>query len=90
MRHYYDIYCLLKDQSVQEFIGTAPYLKHMEKKFRATEEYDLTSNEAFVLSDADTFSLYERAYNETAALYYKDQPSFADIISSIQKAAPGL
>jgi len=90
MRHYYDIYCLLKDPSVQEFIGTAPYLKHKEKKFRAAEEYNLTSNEAFVLSDASTFALYEKAYNDTAALYYKDQPAFVDIISSIQKAAPRL
>jgi hypothetical protein len=35
MRQYYDVYSLLGDKAVQEFIGTKEYLEHKEKDFPA-------------------------------------------------------
>jgi len=32
MRQYYDVYCLLKEKAVQEFLGTDEYLKHKDKR----------------------------------------------------------
>ncbi len=33
MRHYYDVYCLLEDESVQSFIGTDAYHAHKLARF---------------------------------------------------------
>ena len=33
MRHYYDVYSLLLQPSVQAFVGTAPYLQHKDDHF---------------------------------------------------------
>ena len=90
MRHYYDVYCLLGDNSVQEFIGTVAYLEHKAKRFRQDDEADLTRNEAFLLSDAETRKNYAAAYAGTRALYYRDQVAFDAILERITGFAPRL
>ena len=90
MRHYYDVYCLLGDNSVQEFIGTEAYLEHKAKRFRQVDEADLTRNEAFLLSDAETRKNYAVAYAGTRALYYRDQVAFDAILERITGFAPRL
>tara|TARA_R110000803_G_scaffold105653_3_gene173869 strand:+ start:5274 stop:6212 length:939 start_codon:yes stop_codon:yes gene_type:complete len=83
MRHYYDVYCLLQDDTVQEFIGSDAYNTHKAKRFRTADNPDLTSNEAFVLSDKTTRKLYAEAYRASHALYYREQPEFGAILTRL-------
>tara|TARA_B100000446_G_scaffold188233_1_gene221569 strand:+ start:2144 stop:3094 length:951 start_codon:yes stop_codon:yes gene_type:complete len=84
MRHYYDVYCLLEDESVKAFIGTDEYNIHKLKRF-PTADYriPIAENEAFILSDSDTRNLYKENYQATAALYYQEQPSFDVLLEHI-------
>lgn len=53
MRQYYDIYCLLDDRAVQDFIGTKEYLQHKKLRFSGEDfELPIQKNEAFLLSDS--------------------------------------
>ena len=90
MRHYYDVYCLLADKSVDAFIGIEAYIAHKVERFRQADESDLTKNEAFRLSDAATRKAYAGAYASTAALYYRDNVAFDVILERIAEAAPHL
>jgi hypothetical protein len=89
LRHYYDVYRLLGDEGVQAFVGTEAYAAHKAARFRS-EEPDLTKNPAFQLADAETHKLYANAYARTAALYYRAQPAFEDILARIQAQAASL
>ncbi|MEO9132941.1 MAG: nucleotidyl transferase AbiEii/AbiGii toxin family protein, partial [Sphingomonas sp.] len=54
LRHYYDVYCLLDDASVQSFIGTPAYRDHKRDRFPAADQKDLERNPAFRLDDPAT------------------------------------
>jgi hypothetical protein len=84
IRHYYDIYQLLGDQSVREFIGTPAYQEHKILRFRKTDEMDLTKNQAFVLLDPKTREKYAREFKRTEVLYYGGFPSFDQILERIK------
>jgi hypothetical protein len=86
MRHYYDVYRLLQDPAVQEFIGTPEYAKHKARRFRAADNPLLSENEAFILSDPETRAAYARAFNTSRSLYYKSQPPFEDILEAFADA----
>jgi len=90
MRHYYDVYALLKVPEVQDFIGTAEYKKHKEKRFPTADNHMIAENEAFALSDINTREQYEKAYQETPRLYYQDQPHFFEILDRIRSWATKL
>jgi hypothetical protein len=90
MRHYYDVYKLLQRPDVQAFIGTEAYKAHKAKRFRPGDTPNISANQAFVLSDPDTRQLYERAYNETQALYFRGRPTFAQILDAIAEWADRL
>ncbi|HEY4942299.1 MAG TPA: nucleotidyl transferase AbiEii/AbiGii toxin family protein [Rhizomicrobium sp.] len=90
MRHYYDVYCLLKRPEVQAFIGTEAYQAHKKKRFRSGDNPVIAENDAFLLSNAETRRAYEAAYLETRTLYYREQPAFADILAAISAAASRL
>jgi hypothetical protein len=90
MRHYYDVYSLLKRPEVQEFIGTDAYKEHKAKRFRGGDERDLTKNQAFHLKNPETCAAYEKAYNATSALYYADKPRLDEILAEIGKWADRL
>jgi hypothetical protein len=83
MRHYYDIHELLKHKDVQDFIGTEAYKEHKKKRFRQRDEPDLTKNEAFNLRNAETRSLYTKAFKGSTALYYGEEPTFDRIMASV-------
>ena len=83
LRHYYDVYCLLADADVQAFIATDDYQAHKAKRFRKDDEPDLTRNAAFLLSDKQTRATYVAAFADTRALYYREQPSFDEILDRI-------
>ena len=85
IRHYYDVYQLLNNESVLEFIGTEPYLEHKKSRFRESDEFDLTRNDAFLLSDNKTRTRYQEEYRRTQALYYDEFPSFDEILQRIEK-----
>ncbi len=63
MHHYYDIYRLLDEPTVQEFIGTEAYTAHKNKRFPKSDNQTLAENEAFLLTDAETRKTYAQAYN---------------------------
>jgi hypothetical protein len=91
IRHYYDVMYLLKDKRIQDFIGTEPYRRHKEERFRGgLRGLDLSRCEAFLLSDQATRDLYRREYEKTKNLYYQKQPSFDEVLSCINKYLPSL
>jgi hypothetical protein len=91
MRQYYDVYCLLKNPEVQEFIGTPEYLIHKAARFRgADKEIQLPEHPALLLNDQNIRQKFEERYQTSAALYYREQPSFDEIISYIQEYIPKL
>lgn len=90
LRHYYDVHCLLSDETVRTFVGTAAYQDHKALRFPKADEPDLTKNPAFWLPDAAIRALYERAYLETSGLYYRNQPVFGDMLATIQAVASDL
>lgn len=89
MRHYYDVYCLLAVPSVIDFIGSDAYNAHKARRFRS-ENPDITTNQAFLLGDTQTRGEYQRAYDATISLYYKDRPKFSEILARIEEYADRL
>ena len=85
MRHYYDIYELLKRPEVQKFVGTEAYKAHRQARFRQADNQNIAQNEAFLISDRKTRALYEKAYETGSALYYADKPTFEQILAEIGK-----
>jgi hypothetical protein len=83
MRHYYDVYKLLQRADVQAFIGTEAYKAHKVKRFRQGDNLDIAANQAFILADPATRKLYDRAFAESGALYYRDKPTFEQILKTI-------
>jgi len=90
MRHYYDVFCLLDEPIVQEFIGTQEYKLHKDKRFRSGDNPHIAENEAFLLNNKTIYKQYEEAYQNTRALYYKTQPGFNEIIDKIRQRAENL
>lgn len=86
MRHYYDIYELLRRLEVQKFIGTDAYKTHKQARFRKDDNQNIAENEAFILSDAKTRALYTGAYERSSALYYAGRPTFVQILAEIKKS----
>ncbi len=83
IRHYYDVYQLLGDERVLDFIGTPAYFEHKEHRFRNADEKDLQQNPAFTLSDKNTRALYENEYRKKSALYFERQPDFQEILDRL-------
>jgi hypothetical protein len=90
MRHYYDIYELLKRPEVQNFIGTEAYKAHKQIRFRQGDNQNIAQNEAFILSNAETRALYTKAYNAGSALYYAEKPTFEQVLAEIGKSVSKL
>ncbi|MBX9911153.1 MAG: nucleotidyl transferase AbiEii/AbiGii toxin family protein [Beijerinckiaceae bacterium] len=90
MRHYYDVYSLLQNPTVQAFVGTRGYLDHKAKRFPKADNPVIIENEAFILSDPATRATLQKAYAASSALYFRGQPAFDDILTEIAKWAPKL
>lgn len=84
LRHYYDIYCLLELDSVQSFIDTNEYRDYKKERFR---KYDtaIKNCEGFTLQDSNDFQVFEDNYKKSAALYYKGQTPFSEVLGRIHK-----
>jgi hypothetical protein len=86
MRQYYDIYNLLKDTTIQAFIGTNEYLEHKIDRFPKIDfDVPISQNEAFLLNNPKLKNRFKERYKRTATLYYKGQPNFEDILDEISK-----
>jgi hypothetical protein len=85
MRHYYDVYELLRRPEVQKFIGTQEYKDHKQRRFRQGDNQNIAENDAFILSNAETKALYTKAYERGSALYYAGKPTFEQILAEIGK-----
>jgi hypothetical protein len=83
LRHYYDVYCLLGNEHVQNFIGSKAYLAHKQARFPAADETVLARNPAFLLNDAQARAALASAYAGTRALYFREQPSFTTLLERI-------
>ncbi len=84
MRQYYDVYSLLADKAVLEFIGTKEYFEHKEKRFPGPDlERPIKENEAFLLNDPEIRDKLKKRYEASKALYYKGQPPFEDMLKRI-------
>lgn len=90
MRHYYDVYRLLMNDTVLTFMGTDAYYQHKEKRFRESDNKNITKNEAFQLSDPAVRATYAEAYKKSGALYYNGQPDFDEVLQLIQQHAEKL
>jgi hypothetical protein len=86
MRQYYDVYCLLDDERVQQFIGTPGYQEHKQKRFPAADNnIPIAENQAFLLDSPAVRADYQKRYQGTANLDYQGQPSFDVILARIRQ-----
>lgn len=86
LRQYYDVYSLLKQKRVLDFIGTEAYYKHKEQKFRgALSDIQLGKEEAFLLSKREERNKLKARYIKTKTLYYRGQPDFDEVLSVINE-----
>ncbi len=79
----YDVYQLLENDRIQNFIGIEQYFAHKDKRFRVMDEKNLTLNPAFSIPENTVRDLYTREYEQKSALYYGRQPKFQEIIEKI-------
>lgn len=85
LRHYYDIYKLLGNDRVQQFIGSDRYTEHKKNRFRGQDEIVIKNNPAFIVEDVDTRTRYSDEFMKKSAIYFGKQPAFDEIIESIRK-----
>lgn len=86
MRQYYDVYCLLDNPLVQEFIGTDDYHTHKKNRFTGKDkDVVLAENEAFHLSSPKLRNRFKERYEATKDLYYKGQPPFEELLERIKE-----
>jgi hypothetical protein len=88
MRQYYDVYCLLQQQEIIQFIGSEEYLKHKAKRIKgADNEIPLAEHPALLLGDQLIRDSFAKQYKSTRNLYYKGQPDFEILLSVIKTHA---
>jgi hypothetical protein len=85
MRQYYDIYCLLGNEEVQEFMCTKEYEIHKKARFPKQDLIiPVKESEAFLLTDARLRAFFRKRYENTKALYYNGQPDFEELLMKIK------
>ena len=85
LRHYYDVYCLLGLQEVQDFMCETAYQERKAQRFRTGDEQVIAQNQAFILSDPAQRQRFAQEYRKTAALYYQGQPDFDALLTRIHQ-----
>ncbi len=85
MRQYYDVYSLLNNQDVQQFIGTPEFEKHKMDRFPKQDlAIPIIENEAYLLDDPVLRAKFRKSYEETKTLYYNGQPDFDELLDRIK------
>ena len=91
MRQYYDVYCLLGNSDVVEFIGSPEYAKHKSIRIKGTDNLiQLNEHPALLLSEQEVRESFKKRYLSTSKLYYKGQPSFEEILERINSILHNL
>jgi Nucleotidyl transferase AbiEii toxin, Type IV TA system len=85
LRHYYDVYCLLGLQEVQDFMCEPVYQERKAQRFRTGDEQVIAQNQAFILADPAQRQRFAQEYRKTAALYYQGQPDFDALLARIHQ-----
>jgi hypothetical protein len=85
LRHYYDVYQLLNQKRILDFIGNKEYFDHKQKRFRSQDEMNISKNEAFLLSDQQVRKLYAVEFEKKSAIYFGKQPTFLEVLERIHK-----
>ncbi len=85
IRQYYDVYCLLGINQVQDFIGTEAYFDHIKRRFPPVDrEFPINKQDALFLPNPEIREAFKKRYYQTSSLYYKGQPDFDDILNRIE------
>ena len=85
LRHYYDVYKLLENERVLNFIGSTKYVAHKQHRFRTLDEINIGKNPAFTIPNSDVRKLYDEEFKMKSALYFGDQPELEEILERIYK-----
>ena len=86
MRQYYDVYCLLIDPEVNDFISTPEYMAHKKERFRGADKaIPLSAHPALLLPDPEIRRSFEQRYKDSSSLYYNEQPEFGVVMTGIQE-----
>lgn len=86
MRQYYDIFSLLGNDEVKNFIGTEEYFEHKTERFPKVDlDIPIAENEAFLLNNKELRYRFIQRYKATATLYYNGQPDFEEMLTEISK-----
>ena len=83
LRHYYDVYKLLVNKRVLDFIGTDDYFEHKNLRFRSADEKNIKKNDAFIISDSQVRELFSKEFEKKSAMYFGRQPQFDEILKKI-------
>nr|WP_315395981.1 nucleotidyl transferase AbiEii/AbiGii toxin family protein [uncultured Sphingobacterium sp.] len=85
MRQYYDVYQLLNQQVVIDFIGTPEYLAHKKRRFPNLDfAIPIAQNEAFLLEDSKVKEHLNQLYIKSNALYYSGQIDLQTILDLLK------
>jgi hypothetical protein len=91
MRQYYDVYCLLGNSEIINFIGSTEYLSHKAARIKgADNSTTLNEHPALLLNDLDIRASFKNRYLSTAKLYYNGQPDFEAVLERIKLYLPKL
>ncbi len=86
MRQYYDIFSLLGNDEVKNFIGTEEYFEHKTERFPKVDlDIPIAENEVFLLNNKELRDRFIQRYKATATLYYNGQPNFEEMLTEISK-----
>lgn len=84
MRQYYDVYCLLGNAEIQEFIGSPEYITHKAARIKGADNLiPLNEHPALQLNDLEIRESFNNRYLSTSKLYYNEQPDFEEILARI-------
>jgi hypothetical protein len=85
MRQYYDVYCLLGNAEIQEFLGSPEYLSHKASRIKGADNLiPLNKHPALLLNEIEIIESFNNRYLSTSKLYYKGQPDFEEVLARIQ------
>ncbi len=85
LRHYYDIYCLLGLDEIQNFMRQPAYMVRKAQRFRTGDEQVIAKNPAFLFTDAELLQRFTLEFQRTSSLYYQEQLDFPELIQRIHE-----
>jgi hypothetical protein len=91
MRQYYDIYCLLGNSEIQEFIGSPEYLSHKAARIKGADNLiPLKEHPSLLLNEIEIRESFKSRYLSTSKLYYSGQPEFEIVLARIKEYSSKL